>query len=96
MDPAKANAKGVRAESGKIRNGGFSARGGLLTAVTALSLATCYNAPPATVADFGEPWTSEPEFEFGETIGGGRHAVAAAVLRARRSADAGARRTGDR
>ena len=43
----------------------------LLVPVAALSLATCEQQPAATVSDFGDPWTTEPEFEFGEGIGGG-------------------------
>lgn len=43
----------------------------LLVPVAALSLATCEHQPPAAVSDFGHPWTTEPEFDFGEGIGGG-------------------------
>ena len=43
----------------------------LLVPVVALSLATCERQPAASVSDFGAPWTTEPEFEFGEGIGGG-------------------------
>ena len=42
----------------------------LLVPVVALSLATCERQPAATVSDFGAPWTTEPEFEFGEGVGG--------------------------
>lgn len=40
----------------------------LLLAV--LSLATCEQQPPASTTDFGVPWTTEPEFEIGESVGG--------------------------
>ena len=43
----------------------------LLVPAVALSLAICEHQPAASVSDFGDPWTTEPEFEFGEGIGGG-------------------------
>ena len=42
----------------------------LLVPLAALSLATCEQQPAATVSDFCDPWTTEPEFEFGEGVGG--------------------------
>lgn len=41
----------------------------LLILAAALSLPTCDSAPEPPVTDFGDPWTTEPEFEFGEGVG---------------------------
>lgn len=49
-----------------------SARGGtcLLFLLAAVALQSCREEPAAPVTDFGAPWTTEPEFEFGESVGG--------------------------
>ncbi|MXW16260.1 MAG: hypothetical protein F4123_10665 [Gemmatimonadetes bacterium] len=46
-------------------------RGSYLLFLTAtLALQGCGEEPSALVTDFGAPWTTEPEFEFGESVGG--------------------------
>ena len=38
--------------------------------LAAVALQGCGEEPAALVTDFGAPWTTEPEFEFGEGVGG--------------------------
>ena len=42
----------------------------LLFLVATPALQSCGEEPAAPVTDFGAPWTTEPEFEFGEGVGG--------------------------
>lgn len=44
-----------------------------------MTLATCERQPAAAVSDFGDPWTTEPEFEFGEGVGGSAEASFALI-----------------
>lgn len=46
----------------------------LLFLKATLALQGCGEEPAAPVSDFGAPWTTEPEFEFGESVGGSAEA----------------------
>ena len=59
----------------------------LLIPAATLSLATCEAAPPPPVADFGDPWTTAPGFEFGEGVGGDPDASFAMIATVRALGD---------
>ena len=46
----------------------------LVVLALALVVQGCGEEPAAPVTGFGAPWTTEPEFEFGESVGGGSDA----------------------
>lgn len=62
--------RGWRTDANPVPRGTPKAGRCLLVLAAVLSLPTCEDVPAAPVTDFGTPWTTEPEFEFGEGVGG--------------------------